>query len=92
VTKPVIFGCEAGTLSASERGFFRDADPLGFILFARNCETPDQIRRLVANLRESVGRGDAPILIDQEGGRVARLKPPWLRTARRSPQRASPAR
>jgi beta-N-acetylhexosaminidase len=76
VTKPVIFGCESATLSAAERAFFRDADPLGFILFARNCETPDQIRRLVADLRESVGRGDAPILIDQEGGRVARLKPP----------------
>jgi beta-N-acetylhexosaminidase len=74
--KPVIFGCEGATLSASERQFFRDADPLGFILFARNCETPAQIKRLVAELRESVGRGDAPILIDQEGGRVARLKPP----------------
>jgi beta-N-acetylhexosaminidase len=76
VTKPVIFGCEGATLSASEWQFFRDVDPLGFILFARNCETPAQIKRLVAELRESVGRGDAPILIDQEGGRVARLKPP----------------
>jgi beta-N-acetylhexosaminidase len=76
VTKPAIFGCEAATLSASERQFFREADPLGFILFARNCETPPQIKRLVAELRESVGRADAPILIDQEGGRVARLKPP----------------
>jgi beta-N-acetylhexosaminidase len=76
VTKPVIFGCEATTLSVSERQFFRDADPLGFILFARNCETPAQIKRLVAELRASVGRADAPILIDQEGGRVARLKPP----------------
>jgi len=76
VTKPVIFGCESAALSAGERQFFRDADPLGFILFARNCEAPAQIRRLVAELRESVGRGDAPVLIDQEGGRVARLKPP----------------
>lgn len=76
MTKPVIFGCETATLSNPERVFFRAADPLGFILFARNCETPDQIRRLVADLRESVGRADAPILIDQEGGRVARLKPP----------------
>lgn len=74
--KPVIFGCEGAALSNHERDFFRTADPLGFILFGRNCETPDQIRRLVAALRESVGRGDAPILIDQEGGRVARLKPP----------------
>jgi beta-N-acetylhexosaminidase len=76
VTEPVIFGCEGAALSAHERRFFRDADPLGFILFARNCETPDQTERLVAELRESVGRGDAPILIDQEGGRVARLGPP----------------
>jgi beta-N-acetylhexosaminidase len=76
VIKPVIFGCEGPTLSASERQFFRDADPLGFILFARNCEAPAQIKRLVADLREIVGRGDAPVLIDQEGGRVARLKPP----------------
>ncbi|HEY1504666.1 MAG TPA: beta-N-acetylhexosaminidase [Stellaceae bacterium] len=76
MTKPVIFGCEATTLSASERQFFRDAEPLGFILFARNCEDPAQIKRLVAELRASVGRADAPILIDQEGGRVARLKPP----------------
>lgn len=76
MTKPVIFGCEGTTLSASERQFFRDADPLGFILFARNCEAPAQIARLVAELRALVGRADAPILIDQEGGRVARLKPP----------------
>jgi beta-N-acetylhexosaminidase len=76
VTKPVIFGCEGPTLSASERQFFRDADPLGFILFARNCETPAQINRLVAELRGTIGRADAPVLIDQEGGRVARLKPP----------------
>lgn len=76
MSKPVIFGCEGPTLSASERQFFRDADPLGFILFARNCETPAQITRLVAELRESIGRADAPVLIDQEGGRVARLKPP----------------
>ena len=76
MTKPVIFGCEAPTLSEGERAFFRDADPLGFILFGRNCETPEQVTQLVAALRESVGRSDAPILIDQEGGRVARLKPP----------------
>ncbi len=80
MTKPVIFGCEGATLSESERQFFRDADPLGFILFARNCETPAQIKQLVAELRESVGRGDAPILIDQEGGQVARLKPPHFPT------------
>ncbi len=53
-----------------------EADPLGFILFRRNCETPDQVRALVDALRDAVGRPDAPVLIDQEGGRVARLKPP----------------
>jgi beta-N-acetylhexosaminidase len=72
----VIFGCAGPTLAAAERDFFRDADPLGFILFQRNCETPAQVRRLVTELRNAVGRADAPVLIDQEGGRVARLKPP----------------
>ncbi|MBV9524043.1 MAG: beta-N-acetylhexosaminidase [Alphaproteobacteria bacterium] len=74
-----IFGCAGLALAADERAFFRDADPLGFILFQRNCEHPDQVRRLVDALRQSVGRADAPILIDQEGGRVARLKPPHWR-------------
>jgi len=72
----VIFGCAGPTLATAERDFFRSANPLGFILFQRNCETPEQVRRLVAALRDSVGRADAPVLIDQEGGRVARLKPP----------------
>ncbi len=72
-----ILGCAAARLSEEEKRFFRDADPLGFILFARNIETPDQVRTLVGALRETVGRGDAPVLIDQEGGRVARLKPPF---------------
>jgi beta-N-acetylhexosaminidase len=72
----VILGCAGPELSAAERAFFRDADPLGFILFQRNCRDPDQVRALVAALRDAVGRGDAPVLIDQEGGRVARLKPP----------------
>ncbi|MEM6386875.1 MAG: glycoside hydrolase family 3 N-terminal domain-containing protein [Pseudomonadota bacterium] len=65
-------------LTADEAAFFRDADPWGFIVFQRNCETPDQLRRLTAELRESVGR-DAPILIDQEGGRVQRLRAPHWR-------------
>ena len=56
-------------LTSSEAAFFREADPWGFILFQRNCETPDQLRRLTSDLRASVGR-DAPIPIDQEGGRV----------------------
>jgi beta-N-acetylhexosaminidase len=62
--------------TAEERVFFRDADPLGFILFQRNCVEPGQVHSLVGTLRETVGRSDAPVLIDQEGGRVARLKPP----------------
>lgn len=58
---------------------FAAADPLGFILFARNCESPAQLSSLVAALRDAVGRADAPVLIDQEGGRVARLGPPHWR-------------
>jgi beta-N-acetylhexosaminidase len=76
-----IYGCAGLELSAAEADFFRAADPFGFILFARNCQTPDQIRELVTALRESVGRPEAPVLIDQEGGRVARLKPPQWRAA-----------
>lgn len=75
----VVFGCEGTVLSDEERAFFRDADPLGFILFARNCEAPDQLRTLVEDLRAAVGRPDAPVLIDHEGGRVSRLKPPHWR-------------
>ena len=70
-----IFGCEGPGLGAEERAFFRDVRPWGFILFARNCETPAQVKRLVGELREAAGF-QAPVLIDQEGGRVARLKPP----------------
>lgn len=75
MARAVIFGCEGPVLGPDERGFLVDADPWGFILFARNIEAPEQIRRLTGDLREAVGR-DAPILIDQEGGRVARLLPP----------------
>ncbi|MDT8855835.1 beta-N-acetylhexosaminidase [Paracoccaceae bacterium Fryx2] len=73
-----IFGCDGLTLAASERDFHRDADPFGFILFARNIENPDQVRRLTGDLRASVGR-DAPVFVDQEGGRVQRLRPPHWR-------------
>ncbi len=79
--RAVIFGCEGQSLSPWEEAFFAESDPLGFILFARNCVTPDQVRALVAALRESVGRADAPVLIDQEGGRVQRLRPPHWRAA-----------
>jgi beta-N-acetylhexosaminidase len=63
-------------LSDDERSFFRDADPAGFILFKRNCDTQTQLLRLTDSLRELSGRDDLPILVDQEGGRVARMKPP----------------
>ena len=75
----VILGCAGTTLSRDEIAFFRDSNPFGFILFQRNCGTPDQVRALVAEMRASVGRDSAPVLIDQEGGRVARLKPPHWR-------------
>ena len=71
-----IYGLAGLELTDSERDFFRDADPAGFILFKRNCETREQVRRLTDSLRELSGRPDVPILIDQEGGRVARMKPP----------------
>lgn len=73
-----VFGCAGPVLLPEERAFFRDADPFGFILFARNVENPDQLRRLTADLREAVGR-DALITIDQEGGRVQRLRAPHWR-------------
>jgi beta-N-acetylhexosaminidase len=66
-------------LGAEEIAFFRDVRPWGFILFARNIEGPDQVRGLISALRESVGREDAPVLIDQEGGRVQRFGPPHWR-------------
>lgn len=80
VTGACIFGCAGPRLGDEETAFFRDVDPWGFILFGRNVETPDQVRALVDGLRSAVGRPDAPILIDQEGGRVQRLGPPhWRR-------------
>jgi beta-N-acetylhexosaminidase len=75
----VVLGCSGERLTASERDFFSAADPVGFILFRRNCSSPDQVRDLVASLRGCIGRADAPVLIDQEGGRVARLRPPHWR-------------
>ena len=73
-----VLGCGGADLSADEAAFFRDAAPWGFILFARNVDTPGQLRRLTGDLRDAVGR-DAPILIDQEGGRVQRLRAPHWR-------------
>ena len=75
---PVIFGIEGLNVSADEAAFFHDVRPWGIILFARNIESRDQLRGLTDSLREMSGRADLPILIDQEGGRVARLKPPLV--------------
>lgn len=72
----VIFGCSGPVLGAAERDFFREAQPWGFILFGRNVKDRTQVRALVDALRDTVGDAMAPVLIDQEGGRVARLKPP----------------
>src|SRR5918996_5064185 len=74
--RAAIVGVAGPTLQAAERRLLEDADPLGFILFARNCRAPADLQRLIADLRAAVGRADAPVLIDQEGGRVARLCPP----------------
>ncbi|NQZ13200.1 MAG: beta-N-acetylhexosaminidase [Alphaproteobacteria bacterium] len=71
----IILSCEGLSLSEEERRLFASTNPLGFILFKRNCETPEQIRALTKDLRACVG-WDCPILIDQEGGRVQRLQPP----------------
>ena len=76
MTGATILGGIAGPdLATAERDFFRAADPWGFILFGRNIDTPDRLRRLTAELRDAVGR-DAPVLIDQEGGRVQRMRAP----------------
>lgn len=76
-----ILDADGLRLSAEEKRFFQQADPFGFILFARNIDTPDQVRALCDEMREAVGRR-APITIDQEGGRVQRLRSPrwreWL--------------
>jgi beta-N-acetylhexosaminidase len=71
-----ISGCEGTQLSSAETTFFHEQNPWGLILFKRNCETPAQITALTAAFREAVGRRDAPVFIDQEGGRVQRLGPP----------------
>ncbi|MEM6827077.1 MAG: beta-N-acetylhexosaminidase [Pseudomonadota bacterium] len=73
---PAIFGCSGPVLTADERAFFREADPAGYILFGRNCENPQQLRALTDDLRSLHGRDHLLVSIDQEGGRVARLRPP----------------
>ena len=73
---PAIFGLSAPRLTADERAFFRDADPAGYILFGRNVENREQLRALTDDLRSLHGRKHLFISVDQEGGRVTRLKPP----------------
>jgi len=76
MTSAAIYGCSGHRLTAEERAFFAETRPWGFILFRRNVDSPAQVKALVDELRDSVGRADAPVLIDQEGGRVQRLGPP----------------
>jgi len=73
---PLFLGLAGTELSDAERGFFGDLDPAGYILFRRNVADPAQLRALTDSLRDLSGRADLPILIDQEGGRVARMQPP----------------
>lgn len=74
--RAAIYGLAGPELTADERAFFAEADAAGFILFRRNCISPDQLLRLTDALRDLYGRTELPILIDQEGGRVARMQPP----------------
>jgi beta-N-acetylhexosaminidase len=78
--KAFISGCAGLALNEEERAFFRHEDPWGLILFKRNIADRDQVRSLTHSFRESVGRADAPVLIDQEGGRVQRMAPPHWRS------------
>src|SRR5687767_4671590 len=73
---PAIFSFSGPELSADERALFRETDPAGYILFGRNIETPEQVRALTDSLRQIHGREQLFVCIDQEGGRVARFRPP----------------
>ena len=84
-TRAFITGVSGPELSAAEREFIRAERPWGFILFKRNIETPAQVAQLVHELREAVDEPDAPVLIDQEGGRVQRLARRTGRSIRREP-------
>ncbi len=74
--RPAIFGVSGTVLTDAEKKFLQETNPVGTILFARNIESLDQVKSLTASMREVTGNNDLLILIDQEGGRVARLKPP----------------
>src|SRR5216684_4821515 len=75
-TRAFITGVSGTELNAAERAYIRAERPWGFILFKRNIESPQQVTRLVEEMRKEMGEPDAPVLIDQEGGRVQRLGPP----------------
>lgn len=79
MTSAAIYGCSGHRLTEAEKAFFTDVRPWGFILFRRNIDNPDQVRALTAELRDCIGDARAPILIDQEGGRVQRMGPPHWR-------------
>lgn len=77
--KPIIYGVEGLILRGDERAFFKETNPLGFILFARNIDNPDQVKALIDDLKNTVGL-NCPVLVDQEGGRVQRLmEPHWTK-------------
>jgi len=81
MARAAIVSCAGTSLTAEERKLFCEAQPLGLIIFARNINNTKQLIELTTSFRTSVGRNDAPVLIDQEGGRVARLRPPnWRAT------------
>jgi len=75
-SKAMILGAAGTRLTPDETAFYRDERPWGFILFARNIAEEEQVRDLIASMRDCVGRPDAPVFVDQEGGRVQRLRPP----------------
>src|SRR6516165_700090 len=77
--KAFICGCRGFALGQDEREFLRESDPWGLILFKRNVDDRNQLRALIGSFRECVGRADAPVLVDQEGGRVQRMTPPEWR-------------
>ncbi|MGV1013613.1 MAG: beta-N-acetylhexosaminidase [Methyloceanibacter sp.] len=77
--KAFISGCAGASLTAAERALFAQERPCGLILFARNCQTPEQLSTLVASFKDAVGSDEVLVLIDQEGGRVQRLRPPYWR-------------
>lgn len=79
-SKAMILGCSGLTLTLEEIALYKAEQPWGFILFGRNIGDAQQITDLVASMREAVGRPDAPVLIDQEGGRVQRIRPPILQS------------